>query len=144
MPLHVYSFTNLETNKWNQQSMLWRNSKECVVSENSCSRNFVNFQEKRPGEIAFLNKVTGYLTLTGNVRLGNLWNFQNKKHKTFTRNTREWWLLQLVVIGKCYDQNIFFKIFRLFFIYSKYISMYKDFDNLKTYFKSLISGKIII
>ena len=64
MPLHVYSFTNLETNKWNQQSMLWRNSKECVVSENSFSKNFVNFQEKRPGEIAFLNKVTGYLTLT--------------------------------------------------------------------------------
>ena len=42
-----------------------------VVSENSCSKNFVNFQEKHPGEIAFLNKVTGYLTLTGNV-LGNL------------------------------------------------------------------------
>ena len=46
--------------------------KECVVSENSCSKNFVNFQEKHPGEIAFLNKVEGYLTPTGNVNLGNL------------------------------------------------------------------------
>ena len=43
-----------------------------LVSENSCSKNFVNFQEKHPGEIAFLNKVVGYLTLTGNVLLGNL------------------------------------------------------------------------
>ena len=43
-----------------------------VVSENSCSKNFVNFQEKHPREIALLNKVVGYLTLTGNVFLGNL------------------------------------------------------------------------
>ena len=43
-----------------------------VVSENSCSKNFVNFQEKHPGETAFLNKVAGYLTLTGNILLGNL------------------------------------------------------------------------
>ena len=55
--------------------------KECVVSENSCSKNLVNFQEKRPGEIAFLNKVAGYLTLTGNVLLENLLNFQNRFHK---------------------------------------------------------------
>ena len=34
--------------------------------------NSVNFQEKHSGEIAFLNKVTGYLTLTDNVLLGNL------------------------------------------------------------------------
>ena len=54
--------------------MLWRNTKECVASENSCLKNFVNFQEKHPDEIAFLNKVEGYLTLTGNVLLGNLWN----------------------------------------------------------------------
>ena len=80
MPLHVFRNTNLEMNKWNEQSMLWRNTKECVVSESSCSKNFVNFQEKHPGEIAFLNKVAGYLTLTGNV-LGNLWNFQNRLHK---------------------------------------------------------------
>ena len=65
--------------------MLWRNSKECVVSENSCSKNFVNFQEKHPGEIAFLNKVAGYLTLTGNVLLGNLWNFQESFHKNYPR-----------------------------------------------------------
>ena len=49
-----------------------RNTEEWVVSENSCSKNYVNFQEKHHGEIAFLNKVTGYLTLTLNVLLGNL------------------------------------------------------------------------
>ena len=53
----------------------YEETKECVVSENSCSKNFVNFQEKHPGEIAFLNKVEGYLTLTENVLLGNLRNF---------------------------------------------------------------------
>ena len=52
-----------------------------VVSENSCWKNFVNFQEKHASEISFLNKVAGYLTLTGNVLLGNLWNFQNRFHK---------------------------------------------------------------
>ena len=59
MPLHVFSPTNLKMNKWKKQSMLWRNTKECVVSENSSSKIFVNFQEKHPGEIAFLNKVAG-------------------------------------------------------------------------------------
>ena len=49
-----------------------KNTKECVVSENSCSKNFINFQEKYRGEIAFLNKVAGYLALTGNVLLGDL------------------------------------------------------------------------
>ena len=52
--------------------MLWRKTKECVVCENSCSEKFVNFQEKHPSAIALLNKVAGYLTLTGNVLLGNL------------------------------------------------------------------------
>ena len=61
-----------------------------VVSENSCSKYFVNFQEKHPGEIAFLNKIAGYLTLTGNtlnrnVLLGNLRNFQNRFHKKHRR-----------------------------------------------------------
>ena len=61
--------------------MLRRNTKECVGSENSCSKYFVNFQEIHPREMAFLNKVAGYLTLTGNALLGNLWNFQNRFHK---------------------------------------------------------------
>ena len=65
--------------------MLWRNTKECVVSQNSCSKNFINVQVKHPREIAFLNKVAGYLTLTGNVLLGNLWNFQNRFHKKHPR-----------------------------------------------------------
>ena len=52
--------------------MLQRNLKKCVVSENSYSKNFINFQEKHPGEIAFLNKVAGYLRFTGNVLLRNL------------------------------------------------------------------------
>ena len=81
MPLLVFCSTNLEMNKWNYVSMLWRNTKECVVSENSCSKNFVNFQEKHPSKIAFLNKVAGYLTHTGNVLLGNLGNFQSRFHK---------------------------------------------------------------
>ena len=55
--------------------------KKCIVFENSCSKNFVDFQEKHPGEIAFLSKVAGYQTLTGNVLLGNLGNFENRFHK---------------------------------------------------------------
>ena len=39
--------------------MLQTNTKDCLLSENSCSKNFVNFQEKHPGEIAFLNKGPG-------------------------------------------------------------------------------------
>ena len=58
-----------------------KNDNKYVVSENSCSKYFVNFQEKHPREIAFLNKVTGDLTLTRNVLLGNLWHFQNSFHK---------------------------------------------------------------
>ena len=65
--------------------MLRRNTKECVVSENSCPKNFVNFQEKRPSEIAFLNRVAGYLTLTDNVLLGKLRNVQNRFHKKHQR-----------------------------------------------------------
>ena len=49
-----------------------KNSKECVVLENSCLENFVIFQAKHPREIALLNKVAGYVMLTGNVFLGNL------------------------------------------------------------------------
>ena len=48
------------------------NCTEYVISENSCLKNFIHFQEKHPCEIAFLNNVAGYLTLTGNVLLGNL------------------------------------------------------------------------
>ena len=55
------------------------NCNKYVVSENSCSKNFVYFQEKHLCEITFLNKVADYLTLIGNV-LGNLWNFQNSFH----------------------------------------------------------------
>ena len=101
MHLHLYSSTNLEMNKWNYQSMLWKNSKEFVVSENIQE----NFQEKHPGKIAFLNKVASYLALTGDVPLWNLWNFRT----AFTRNTRECWRLQLFVTRKCFDQNIFSK-----------------------------------
>ena len=49
-----------------------KNDNKSVVSENTCSKNFGNFQEKHPREIAFLNKVSGDLTLTGNVLLRNL------------------------------------------------------------------------
>ena len=53
------------------------NSNKYVVSENSCLKNFIQFQEKHSHETSFLNKVAGYPTLTGNVLLGNLLNFQN-------------------------------------------------------------------
>ena len=43
-----------------------------LVSENSCSKNFVIFQEKHPLKLFFLNKVAGHPTLTGNILLGNL------------------------------------------------------------------------
>ena len=46
--------------------------KKCVVSENSCSKSFINFQEKHSCQIALLNKVAGYVTLTGNAFLENL------------------------------------------------------------------------
>ena len=63
-----------------------KNDNKCVVSENTCSKSFVNFQEKHPREIAFLNKVTGDLTLTGNVLLKNLWKFENSFHKKTPAN----------------------------------------------------------
>ena len=78
MPLRVFSSTKFG-DEWNQQSRLWRSTKECVLSENSCLKNFVNFQEKH----------------------------QNRTG--FTRNTHECWLLQSVFAGKCFDQKIFFK-----------------------------------
>ena len=31
----------------------YEETKECVVTENSCSKNIVNFREKHPGEITF-------------------------------------------------------------------------------------------
>ena len=78
------------------------NCNKYVVSENSCSKNFVHFQEKHLSEIAFLNKVAGMF----------FWEI----YKIFTKNNREWWLLQLVIIGKCYDQNIFFKNYLIQFV----------------------------
>ena len=37
------------------------------------------------------------------------WEIYEIFRTSFTRNTREWRLLQLVVAGKCFDQKIFFK-----------------------------------
>ena len=82
------------------------NCTKYVISENSCSKNFVYFQEKHPREIAFLNKVAGYLTLTGNVLLGNLCNFKNSFHKKHPRMAAS---AISFITGKCFDQNIFFK-----------------------------------
>ena len=36
-----------------------KKQKECVVSENSCLKKFLNFQEKHSSKIAFLSKVSG-------------------------------------------------------------------------------------
>ena len=97
------------------------NCTKYVISENSCSKNFVYFQEKHPREIAFLNKVAGYLTLTGNVLLGNLWNFQNNFHKkhpwmvasAISYNWKMFWL-----------KYIFQKIFHLIFLV--YVLIFND------------------
>ena len=91
--------------------MLWKNTKECVVSENSWSKNFVNLQEKHPGEITFLNKVEGYLILTGMFS----WEIYEIFRTGFTRNTHKCLLLQLVVAGKCFDQKILFKKYLMWF-----------------------------
>ena len=76
MPLHIFSLAILEMNKLNYSKVCYEetqnNRNKYVVSENSCSKNLAHFQEKHPREIAFLNKVADYLTLTGNVVLGNL------------------------------------------------------------------------
>ena len=61
------------------------NCTKYVISENSCSKNFIHFQEIHPPETAFLNEVAGYLTLTGKVLLGNLCNFKNNFHKKHQR-----------------------------------------------------------
>ena len=104
MPLHVFNSINLEMNKWNWQSRLWRNTKECIFSENSCLKNFLNFQEIYPSEIAFLNKVAGCLTW-GIF----FWEIYEIFRTGLTRNTHECRLLQLVVAGKCFDRKIFLK-----------------------------------
>ena len=72
MPLHIFS------------SAIWRwineiskvcykgtqkNGNKYVFSENSCENFFFKFPEQHSHEIAFLNKIAGYLTLTGNVFL---------------------------------------------------------------------------
>ena len=62
---------------------------------------FRKFPRKKSGEIAFLNKVAGYLTLTGNVLLGNLLNFQNRFHKKHARMPAS----AVSCPGKCFDQE---------------------------------------
>ena len=56
-------------------------------AENNCSEKFCNIRRKTfPwNETASLNKVACYVTLTGNLLLGNLWNFQNSFHKKHMR-----------------------------------------------------------
>ena len=89
-----------------QQSSLY-------ISENSCSKNFVNFQEKHPHEIAFLNKVVGYLRLTGNVLLENLWSFQNRFHKKHLRmlaSAISCWKTIGKTIGKTFINKIYQRV----------------------------------
>ena len=61
------------------------NCTKYVISENSFSKKICIFARKTSCEIAFLNKVAGYLTLTGNVLSGNLRNFNNSFHKKHPR-----------------------------------------------------------
>ena len=56
MPLHIFSSTIFEMNL-NEISKVCceetQNGNKHVVSANSSSKNFLNFQEKHPPEIAF-------------------------------------------------------------------------------------------
>ena len=105
MPLHVFSSTNLEFNKWNYQSMLWRNTKECVVSENSCSKMFVNFQEKHPMKLLFEAKLQVTWHLLGIF----FWEIYEIIRRSFARNTRECRLLQLVSLENVSTKTYFSK-----------------------------------
>ena len=90
-PIYLYKYLVWQFWRWiNEISRVCyeetqKNCTKYVISENSCSKNFVHFQEKYPREIAFLNKATGYLTFTGNVLLGNLCNYKNSFHKKHLR-----------------------------------------------------------
>ena len=53
-------------------------------------RHFVHFQEKHPREIAFLNKVAGYLNLMGMF----FWEIYEIFRTVSTKKPREWRLLQ--------------------------------------------------
>ena len=44
-----------------------------------------------------------------------LWEIYEIFRTGFTRNTRDCWLLQLLVTGKCFDENMFFKKYLLRF-----------------------------
>ena len=48
-------------------------------------KKFRQVPSKKSRWNCFLNKVAGYLTLTGNILLGNLWNLQNRFHKKHPR-----------------------------------------------------------
>ena len=90
-----------------------KTQKQCVVSENSCSRNFVNFQEKHPCETSLLNKVAGYVTLTGKNFLGNLWNLWNSFHK------KHLWMLATAISyhWKMLQPKWFFRKYCIWFFY---------------------------
>ena len=81
-----------------------KNGNKYVVSENSSLKNFVSFQEKHPVEIAFYLKQSWRLPET-------YWEFSSGKfsEQLSQKLPFEWWLLQLVVTRKCFDQNIFIK-----------------------------------
>ena len=59
----------------------------------------------------------------------------------FTRNTRECRLLQLVVAGKCFDQNIFFKKYLIRFdIQCHVLPGIKYITSLKTFHDVYLGG----
>ena len=58
--------------------MLWKKTKEFVVSGNSCSKNFVNFQEKHPPPNCFFEQSCRLLDTYWECSSGKLRNFQNR------------------------------------------------------------------
>ena len=80
-----------------------KNANKYVVSENSSSKNLVNFQEKHPLEIAFWSKAAGYLTVTVNILMGNLWNFQD----SFPKNSPQTAFCNQLSLENVVSQSIF-------------------------------------
>ena len=96
--------------------MLWRISKECVVSENSCSKKFRKFLRKTSMWNYFFKQSLRLPVTCWECFSGEIYEIFRS---AFTRNTCKWCLLQLVVTGKHFDQNIFStkKSYSIFLIY---------------------------
>ena len=117
---------------------LSRNSRPEVFCEKVVLRNFAKFTGKHLCPSFFFIKVAGatcnfikkktlaqvfsceFCEISKNTSGGCfcIWKIYEIFRTAFTKNTREWWRLQLVVTGKYFDQNIFFKKYNISFDFS--------------------------